>query len=133
MNLLIKTIAQNDELYILRTALDFQRTLVGLPNISDQDFKNAQKLAGELFADIQHNLRPWAAAKGKQQQQAQIDTLIRAYKTHLGDPSDPVFRAKLEQDAQMQRQRAMEKPRETEVQRIDRLIRERDEDRKRRA
>lgn len=119
--------ARDDELAILRAAFDYQRTLVGLPNIADNDFKNSQKLANELLADIQNNVKPWAAKSGTERREAQMTALIDMYKRKVGDPSDPVFQDKLRQDLERQRQQRLKPVAETELQRIDRLVRERDE------
>jgi hypothetical protein len=127
VNRIIEAMARDDELAILRAAFDYQRTLVGLPNIADNDFKNSQKLANELLADIQNNVKPWAAKSGTERREAQMTALIDMYKRKVGDPSDPVFQDKLRQDLERQRQQRLKPVAETELQRIDRLVRERDE------
>jgi hypothetical protein len=79
------------------------------------------------LADIQNNVKPWAAKSGTERREAQMTALIDMYKRKVGDPSDPVFQDKLRQDLERQRQQRLKPVAETELQRIDRLVRERDE------
>jgi len=121
-NLLIRRMADDDNLLVLRAAFDYQRSLVGNSGTTDESFKASQKAAQKLMKSLQSIVYPWDVARAD----TEVNNLIDSYKKMIGDPDDPTFQRKLLHDLETQKsQEDAEKP-ETEDERINRLLAERD-------
>jgi len=123
--------ARDDELRGLRAAFDFQCALVGNGNLKEESFTDAQRRAKEVFNDILNTLNPWAAKSLEQVREDELNALIRLYHDTIGDPDDPELRAKWEANrlACEAERREARKQKETEEERIDRLLRQREAER----
>lgn len=122
-NALIRAMDSEDDLVAIRAAFDFQRSLVGNSGLTEQSFKDCQKSAKALLGELLNALHPWLAKARPDE----ISGLVEKYKKLVGDPADPEFRKKLDHDlALLDAADAEQAPAETEDQRIDRLIAERD-------
>lgn len=120
----MKVMAADENMAILRAAFDSQRSLVGNSNLTEQSFKGCQKAIKSLFMDIIDLVQPWNA-KGEDRKVGEINDLISAYKTMVGDPDDPEFQRKLLKDAEENEKRNSVAVVETDEQRVDRLLLER--------
>lgn len=123
--------ARDDNLKMLEALYAFECSLVGNSGLTDDSFKKSQAKAKELFVDITNNLRPWAARSVEQLKSDEINSLVDIYKKYVGDPDDPVFQAKLQADWEyLQKEKRGEIVKavapETDEQRVDRLIAERE-------
>lgn len=126
-NALIKAMARDDEIHTIRAAFDYQRSLVGNSGLTDDSFKKSQETARELFQELINVSTPWAAQTMEEAKTSTIAGLVDMYKKRLGDPNDPEFQKKLEQDYHNWKNgQPQEVQEETPEQRIDRLVRERD-------
>lgn len=131
-NLLIRALADDDEVQGLMQALHYQLALVGNSGIRDEDFAEAQKRAQAILRDIIHLLQPWAAQKkGDNTVQSEIDRLTELYKSVFGDPSDPEVRARLDKMAEefkreTERKRSERNRDKESSNRIEKAIAERD-------
>lgn len=126
-NVLMKAMAADDDLIAVRAAFDLQRSLVGNGSLTEKSFEGCQKSAKALFGDIIEVLYPWSAKDAEAKKQGQLNGMIDAYKKLVGDPDDPEFQKKLLHDLALQDAQAQEEPEESEGDRIDRLLKERDE------
>lgn len=132
-NALVRAMAAEDDLVALRLAFDLHRSLVGNGSLSDSSFKACQEAARGLFADMVARLYPWDGRDRPGRRQAKLDELVAEYKRLLGDPDDPEFQAKLEHDRKVFASGAPRAtPPETDEERVDRLILERNRSRSRR-
>lgn len=126
-NVLIKAMAAEDDLVAVRAAFDLQRSLVGNSGLTEKSFEGCQKAAKALFGDIVEVLYPWSAKDAEQKKAGEIGGLIDQYKRLVGDPDDPEFQKKLAHDLALQEAAAQEETPESDNDRIERLLRERDE------
>jgi len=115
-----------DDMLVARMAFDLQRSLVGNSGLTEKSFASVQKTVKELFDDIVNLQYPWEAKEAVATQQSQLEGLIEKYKHLIGDPDDPEFANKLLEDYKRSLAPAETTAKETESQRIDRLLRERD-------
>lgn len=119
--------AAEDDLVAVRAAFDLQRSLVGNSGLTEKSFEATQKKAQALFGDIVECLYPWSAQDSASRSASQVNGMINAYKQLVGDPDDPEFQKKLAHDlALLEADEAVETP-ETDSERIDRLLKERDD------
>lgn len=124
--------AAEDDLVAVRAAFDLQRSLVGNSGLTDESFKSCQKTSQALFGDIMDAIHPWAAKTAESRKNGQVDSLLETYKRLVGDPDDPEFQKKLLHDLE-QYEKSLEPKAavEPEDDRINRLLKERDEHYKR--
>lgn len=119
--------ARDDEVHTIRAAFDYQRSLVGNSGLTDDSFKKSQETSRVLFQELINVSTPWAAQTMEEAKTSTIASLVDMYKQRLGDPNDPEFQKKLEHDYhQWKNGQPEEVVQETDMQRIDRLVRERD-------
>lgn len=126
-NVLIRAMAAEDDLVAVRAAFDLQRSLVGNAGLTEKSFEGCQKKAQALFGDIVECLYPWSVKDAAARTEGQMGSLIDAYKKMVGDPDDPEFQKKLLHDLTTLEAEQAAEPAESESDRIDRLLRERDE------
>lgn len=110
----------------VRAAFDLQRSLVGNSGLTDKSFESSQKTAKALFGDIVEVLYPWSSKDAAAKKAGEIDGLINEYKRLVGDPDDPEFQKKLMHDYELIQESNAEQPQESENERIDRLMKERE-------
>lgn len=125
VNTIVSSMARSEEIEGLKAAYAFQLALVANSGLTEESFKNSQKTAKEIFAEMIDVLAPWAAKDAGKRKDREINSLIDAYKRLVGDPDDPEFQDKLLHDLAVD-----DKPppveTEPEEARIERLIYERD-------
>lgn len=127
-NALIRAMDRDDRLVLAKAAFDHQLSLVGNSALTDESFKKSQETARELYQEILNLAEPWAARSVADVKAATRSGLISAYKRLIGDPDDPAFRRKLLADQErLKAGKVAAAPVETQDQKIDRLMRERDE------
>lgn len=110
----------------VRAAFDLQRSLVGNSGLTDKSFEASQKTAKALFGDIVEVLYPWSSKDAAAKKAGEIDGLINEYKRLVGDPDDPEFQKKLLHDYELVKATNEETPQESDNERIDRLMKERE-------
>lgn len=123
-NALIERMALDDDRAVLDAAFRYQLALVACGALKPEDFGKVQKTAVGMFQDLVNAARPWAStAEAKQNE---FEGMIDAYKRLIGDPGEPEFRKKMAAD--LDRLAALNSVQkvETEDERIDRLMRERE-------
>lgn len=125
-NALVLAMAEDDELQVVRARFDLQRSLVGNSGLTEESFKACQEAARSLLDAYTAAARPWEAKTADSRRAETVTGLVAAYKRLVGDPDDPAFRDKLRQDAATLAAREAAPPAETDDQRIDRLIAERE-------
>jgi hypothetical protein len=125
-NAVISSMARTEEIVALQAAYDFQLALVGNSGLTEESFKASQKTGKEIFQQIIDTQMPWAAADLKGQKDREVNSLIDAYKRMIGDPDDPEFQKKLLHDMELQDKPKVVVKKESEEDRIARLIEERD-------
>lgn len=125
-DLLIEELERQDLLETWKAVLALKCALIGNGNLTSDDFKAAQAQAREAVNEILNLTRPWAAKTTKEAKLEQVEGLIAKYKRLVGDPRDPAFMAKMQADLAADRARRAVKPPETDDQRINRLMQERD-------
>lgn len=127
-NVLIQAMAAEDKIIATRAAFDLQRSLVGNSGLTEKSFEECQKAAKALFGDIVDCLHPWAAKDAEGRKAGQLDNMIADYKKYVGDPDDPEYAKKLLHDLErLDAQEKVDGPAESETERIDRLLKERDD------
>lgn len=109
-----------------KAILALKCALIANGNLNPDDFKAAQTQAREAVNSILNLTRPWDAKTTEQAKLEHVEGLVEKYKRLVGDPRDPAFMAKMQADIAADKARRAEKPRETDEQRINRLMRERD-------
>ena len=120
--------AQDEERLVVKAAYDFQRALMGNGSLTEDSFKKTQELAREAFNDFFNLIQPWAAKSTEDLKKQSIDNLIAMYKETFGDPNDPEFIRKIEEGvAESRRRRRYREDSETDEERVNRMLRERDE------
>lgn len=126
-NAKVSAMARLDEIEGIKAAYDYQRSLVGNGGLTGDSFKEAQKTARDLFGKLVDALSPWASKNAESFKEQEINSLIDTYKKIIGDPNDPEFMAKLVHDLALQDQKRREVTvTESEEDRVDRLLKERD-------
>jgi hypothetical protein len=126
MNALLRGMAVEEDLALLRTTYAYRCALVGNGNLTPEAFKESQEKARAIFSEILHLTMPWLEGREGRNREEEIGGLIAAYKSEVGDPGDPAFAAKLAADVEASRRRRAALAAETDEQRVDRLLRERD-------
>lgn len=128
VNAVTQAMMDDDEIVGYQTALAQQLALVSHGNLQDQDFADAQKRSKELLNEVINLLQPWSSKSVQQAQDEETNKLLRLYKEKVGDPSDPVFLAKVERSwaklGQADKDAAL--ARKAEEQRMQQLFEERD-------
>lgn len=126
VNTIVSRMAEDDDLIGLKAAAAFQLALVGNGNLKDEDFKQAQERSKELFQEILNTLSPWDRMSLADIKNKEIQGLIDAYKAKFGDPDDPVVRHRLDEGLKRHYEQMAASPKESDEQRVERLVRERD-------
>lgn len=119
--------AIDDEVTLLQSVLTNENALVSCGRLSATDFESSQKRVADLTDAIVALVKPWAKRGGDRE--ATADRLATLYKKLVGDPADPEFRARIEADQQRALAEEQQVPVETDDDRIERLMREREEQR----
>lgn len=104
--------------------------MVANAGLSEDSFKAAQKSAKEAFFDLLKQFRPWEG-DNEQRKGDEISRLRALYVKTYGDPSDPVWAAEHKQkmDTWLASRKKMRET-ESDEQRVNRLLREREQTRK---
>ncbi len=121
------------ELEALKAAFAFQCALIANGNLVAESFKEAQERGRTLYHQILDILQPWATDAEAEAHLGKIGGLMDAYRQIVGDPNDPEVQKKLAEAAVILERRAQEAPPETEDERVTRLIRARDAERRRKG
>lgn len=122
--------AQDDDRLVVKAAYDFQLALMGNGSLTEDSFKKTQERARDAFNDLVNTVHPWAAKSSEELKQNSIDNLIEMYKETFGvsDLNDPEFIRKIEEGIEADRQRRKKRQlKESDEDRLNRLLRERDE------
>lgn len=120
--------AQDEERLVVKAAYDFQLALMGNGALTEESFKKTQERAREAFNDFINLIQPWAAKSTEELKKQSIDNLIEMYKETFGDPDDPEFIRKIEEGvAESRRRRRNRQISESDDERVNRMLRERDE------
>lgn len=122
--------AHDDDKQVIRAAYDFQLALMGNGSLTEESFKSTQERAKEAFNDLISAVYPWAAKSAEEVKRGTFDSLIETYKETFGiqDLNDPEFVRKIEEGIEDDRRRRSKyQARENDEDRINRLLRERDE------
>lgn len=131
-NVILRGLAQRQDVEVIRTAYEFQLALLSNGNLTEDSFKKFQDLAKETCNEIVNALHPWASKSVEAVKQQEVTGLIEMYKQLVGDPADPAFRAKLARIASEDEARKRDSSAEPEEERVNRLLREADDERRRR-
>ena len=123
-NVLIRAMAVDREIEIMKAAYAFQCALVGNGSLTEDSFKTIQRGAKETFNEIANTLQPWAATSSEEIKQREISGLMEMYKQLVGDPDDETFMRRLEENARHLEEITRSEPKESEEQRITRLAQE---------
>lgn len=128
VNLILREVAAEYELLTNRMTFDYQLALIANPNLKPEAWQAAHKLARELFHGTFNLLHPWAAKSIAEIEADELNALVDIYRREIGDPRDPTFWNKLNSDITSSRTKrlAARAAKESEDDRIERLIRERD-------
>jgi len=122
--------AQDDDRLVVKAAYDFQLALMGNGSLTEDSFKKTQERARDSFNDIVNTVHPWAAKSAEELKRSSIDNLIETYKETFGisDLEDPEFLRKIEEGLEADRQRRRQRQiKESDEERVNRRLRERDE------
>jgi len=128
VNAILYASLRDESLVTDQLAYQYQLALISNSTLTQDSWKGAQEQAKAMFQDCLNTQRPWAARTSAQRQEEQVGGLVDTYRKTIGDPRDPVFAAKLEQDIRdsQARRRERRNNQETEDSRLTRLLRERD-------
>jgi hypothetical protein len=126
-NLLIDSMARDDDLEIIKAAYDFHLALVANPQLTEESWKSAKTNALELFNEAVNVVHPWGAKSTEQRRAEEYDRLAELYRQHIqGGKTDEEWAEII--DAEVHRLRSETNSAETELtdeQRIDKLAAER--------
>lgn len=124
-NVLIAEMEREDDRVITQALLHLHCAYVSNGSLESASFKAQSESAKQQLLLLFDQTRPWTAAANSPD--AALQRLTDKYKEVLGDPNDPAFLAKIadgiRRHEQLQRESVFK---ETEEQRVHRLIRERD-------
>jgi hypothetical protein len=129
VNALVEAMADEELLRLIESAVQLRCSLIAA-RLSDESFKANLDQVNELMNQAAGLLQPWAGKDRGASKLAQVGGLIDDYRRLVGDPNDPAFRAKLIEDMRRHEEEKRSRvvtPKENDMDRIDRLIRERDE------
>lgn len=125
-NVLIGAMTRRDELTVLQAALAHHCALAANASLTDESFKASQETLKFIANAIANAVRPWAARSTDEAFTDKVKSLTDLYRQLVGDPDDPAFMAKLVEEYRTNEERraraTVEAVRETEEQRLDRLI-----------
>lgn len=115
----------DDEMTTLNSVLSYQCALVGNSMLTEESFKATQERCRELLTRIMNCANPWSQTSVENAKKHEISNLMEMYRKLVGDPRDPAFAAKLRQDAAQQAAERAKIATESDEERVDRLLRER--------
>lgn len=123
--LLINAMAREDEREILRAAFDFNRSLLGNSQLTEDSFKGAQKRSRDILYDIVSGVQPWAKRTHAEAEAGENAGLAALYRQVCGDTRDPEFQKKIAHDVELLQQRG------AQAAQTDALLQEKIKERKR--
>jgi hypothetical protein len=116
----------DDNLKHVELRLRFYCALIANSALTEDSFKSSQKEAHGLIHTARNILYPWDAVTLEEAKKQAANTLIDAYKQYIGDPSDPVFMAKLEEELRQSEEERKKPAKLDDVERIFKAAAERD-------
>lgn len=125
-NILLQALVDEEDARILETLYRFQCALIANGGLTEESFTQSQRHTKETCNELINAIQPWAAKSAGSVRQKHIQELIALYKEVVGDPDDPVFKAKMEAEAAAMLAEARRAVPESDEDRIERLSLERD-------
>ena len=122
---MLQAMEREDEWKMIDVFYRFQLALVSHGNLKNEAFGEIQEAAIATYKDLFHSLRPWDVKRAKEQEEEELNNLFDRYKKEIGDPADPVWRAKVERDlVKLYHELGQQKQEETPEQKVERRARE---------
>jgi hypothetical protein len=127
VNILLTELERDYDLQMIQAAYRLHLAFLGNGQLTPESFESSQKRAKETFSDIIGVLYPWQGGSVEMRRK-ENQSLREAYKKLVGDPDDPEFKKIIAAEvARMTSTTVEEDTEETEYERINRLIGERNE------
>jgi hypothetical protein len=90
-NLLVGSMARDDDLEIVRALLRFHLALLGNTQLTEDSWKSSKKHALDLINEIVGLVQPWGARSSERRMTDEMANLRELYKREIGDLDDPAF------------------------------------------